>query len=113
MEISASDSVLKELSVTASVDFLALKEKYKGVAAANQNAAKSSSSNNNNNREEREQAARDMAKLDKYKICQGCGGSGIQKTIYNHRVVESDCEVCEGDCVMLREQVTAIINNKA
>lgn len=87
-----SDKLLEELSKTAGVDLLALKEKY-----AARNVAAST--------ELTEQAKQAHDTLSKYVICQSCQGRGIVKSIYNHMVMEKTCEVCDGESVVLRQFV--------
>jgi len=93
MELKSNDKLLQDLSKSAGVDLLALRKKYTML----QPLSHSQGENRNG-----EQATKDMETLEKYKICQGCSGTGIQKTIYNFRVVESDCDVCEGECLTMR-----------
>ena len=94
MELHSNDQLLQDLSKSAGVDFLALRKKYSSL----QPPPPTSQGEKNHG----EQAKKDMETLEKYKICQGCSGTGIQKSIYNFRVVESDCEVCEGECITMR-----------
>lgn len=39
--------------------------------------------------------------LDKYKVCHQCNGTGLHKTIYNFMTLESNCEVCDGEGVLI------------
>lgn len=41
------------------------------------------------------------------KICRGCEGLGIARTIYNHRVMERTCDVCEGEGVVAKPAAAA------
>jgi DnaJ-class molecular chaperone len=42
----------------------------------------------------------DFKKLAGYAVCKACQGQGIQKSMYNHRVMESNCEACDGEGII-------------
>ena len=44
-----------------------------------------------------------MNRLDRFKICSVCKGSGLLKEIYNHQVKEFFCETCEGEGIVLKK----------
>lgn len=88
-----SDQLLEQLSKTAGVDLLALKEKYANVAKT------SASSNMSDEAKHAEDA------LSKYAICNACQGQGIVKSVYNHMVMEKTCELCDGESVILKQIV--------
>ncbi len=88
-----SDKLLEELSKSAGVDLMALKEKY--------SSRKSGGIGTNLS----EEAKKADETLSKYIICQTCQGQGIVKSIYNHMVMEKTCEVCDGESVVLRAAV--------
>ena len=46
----------------------------------------------------------DLARLNNYRICMSCSGKGTVKSIYNHMVLERDCEECDGESVVLTNQ---------
>jgi DnaJ-class molecular chaperone len=90
----ASAATLQSLSKTAGVDLNALREKYRGVAVAEQEKHKSTTVPST------EIKAEDMARLDNYHICKSCLGKGTVKTVYNHMVLERDCEECDGESII-------------
>jgi len=45
--------------------------------------------------------------LDKYKVCHQCNGTGLHKTIYNFMTLESNCEVCDGEGVLIKPNLYA------
>lgn len=96
------NAVLEGLSKKAGVDFVALKEKYSNI----QNSVNAHSNHNQTN------ATEDFEKLNKYKICSKCQGLGIVKSIYNHRVMESECDECEGDAIIDLEKLVATVREK-
>jgi DnaJ-class molecular chaperone len=98
------DNVLEELSKTAGVDFIALKEKYKTLkpdASKITVTAGTSSATSN-------QDANQI--LSKYSICKTCNGQGIVKTLYNHMTLEKTCEDCDGDSVVVLQYINNEIN---
>ncbi|KAJ1434291.1 hypothetical protein B484DRAFT_446740 [Ochromonadaceae sp. CCMP2298] len=94
----ASKELLESLSRTSGVDFKAMKLKYEIVRAkqsvASQELATDIAS----------QPSEDLERLNNYCICKGCNGKGTIKTIYNHRVMEKDCEECDGESIVLTSQ---------
>mmetsp|Transcript_31171 Transcript_31171/g.34047 ORF Transcript_31171/g.34047 Transcript_31171/m.34047 type:complete len:122 (-) Transcript_31171:280-645(-) len=107
-----------ELSKIAGVDFNALRNKYKDIASTNPNNNPNNSTHNNthttpNNTEERmkkKEAPKDVnAILSKYNICQSCQGLGTIKIIYNFMTMERTCEDCDGESILMNEEVDRII----
>lgn len=98
-QLNASDSTLRKLSDVAGVDLISLKEKY---------TQRKSTASNDNDRGEVEQRQASYETLDKYSICSSCNGLGVVKTIYNHMVLEKECERCEGECILLKKQLNAL-----
>lgn len=92
--LPSDQSTLDSLSKQAGVDFAALKTKY-----SNKTTTESISNVD---------SSKDTSALDKYKICSNCNGQGIIKSIYNHMVVEKDCEVCDGESIVLKKAVESI-----
>lgn len=90
-----SDKVLGELSRTAGVDLIALKEKYSSLSK--QQGSKTSA--------ETKKAEEANEVLSKYVICQACNGQGIVKSVYNHMVMEKTCEACDGESIVLKELI--------
>lgn len=43
--------------------------------------------------------------LNQYLVCQTCQGTGICKTIYNHRTMEKNCSDCAGEGITKRVAV--------
>ena len=90
-----------KLSKQSGIDFNALKEKY---------SVKSSSSTSTLGAEDiltetmqadllnrRQEAHQANEALSKYRICDTCHGTGIQKYIYNFISMETNCDQCEGE----------------
>lgn len=86
---------LSDLSKTAGVDLNALKDKYRNIQreSAQINASTLSA-----------KETKDLERLNNYKICKACLGKGTVKTIYNHMVLERDCEECDGDSIILTKE---------
>lgn len=82
--------VLKDLSKTAGVDLNSLRDKYRGIASAEQAKHKATEL----------VSPEDLAKLNNYSICKTCHGKGTVKTVYNHMVLEKDCEECDGESII-------------
>ena len=91
---------LKEtLKATSDIDLDALRAKYANRAKQSEGKDK----------DERTKSKDVNAVLSKYSICQGCGGTGMQKSIYNHRVMEKTCEVCDGDVLLKKATIESSI----
>ena len=107
---STSSETLKRLEGNCGVDFLSLRDKYTSVATetAKQTSTNTATSNIKTSEESFEA-------LKKYTLCNGCGGTGVVKYIYNHMSMEKTCEVCEGDAVIAlqKEKVSEIIESMA
>ena len=95
MSFDPSTDSLSNLSKVAGVDFNKLREKYKTV----QQKQTSGSSHTLSAKDEE-----DLKRLNNYKICKSCLGKGTVKTIYNHMVLERDCEECDGDSIVLSQE---------
>lgn len=95
MELSTGRSeLLDNLSRSAGVDLNGLRDKYRGISPADE--AKRANLPQSGERIKQE----DLAKLDNYKICKSCLGKGTVKTVYNHMVLEKDCEECDGESIV-------------
>jgi len=42
--------------------------------------------------------------LSKYSICSTCNGLGLVKKDYNHMILESNCDDCEGEGILLKKE---------
>jgi hypothetical protein len=51
-----------------------------------------------------ESKSKDISLLDKYQVCKACGGSGIVKFLYNHMMMEKNCDDCDGDTIQLKKK---------
>ena len=89
---------ISNLSNQAGVDFEALRNKYKGIAAEERKKAIQGSTDGKKS----EAARQAMKRLDDYKICNTCQGQGFVKELYNHFWQEKDCPDCDGEAVMLK-----------
>ena len=93
---------LESLSKVAGVDFTSLREKYSKVQQT-----QSSQSNQTKQQKPTDPQATTMGnleRLDNYRICKSCSGRGTVKVLYNHMVLERDCEKCEGESIVLSQQ---------
>lgn len=97
----ATQSDLVKLGESAGVDFIALREKYSQIRQQATDQALSSVSGAMPTKEEIEKAKQAEENLSKYKICPTCNGLGIKKTKYNHMVLESTCDDCDGDSIVM------------
>jgi len=88
-------NTLNNLSKTAGVDLNALKDKYRNIQRETAQCNASSLS---------AKETKDLERLNNYKICKTCLGKGTVKTIYNHMVLERDCEECDGDSIILTQE---------
>lgn len=87
---------LHALSKTAGVDFNGLRDKYlniKGKAIAEAKGQPGA-----------QPEAKNLERLDNYRICKWCNGRGTVKSVYNHMVLERDCEECDGESIVLSNQ---------
>lgn len=103
MNDTADRSMIDNISKSAGVDFNHLKNKYKSLQT------KIDAENSLNNVTARETklsesavpvSNNDMQRLDNYRICKTCLGKGTVKRIYNHMVLERDCEECDGNSIV-------------
>jgi hypothetical protein len=93
--METKSELLDQLSRTAGVDLNGLRDKYRGIIQEEHaKKEKDVSAGGANVKPE------DLAKLDNYKICKACLGKGTIKTIYNHMVLERDCEECDGESII-------------
>ena len=95
------------LSAQAGIDFVALKDKYSKVAEQQKRAA--TAEGDPQFEEKRKAAEQANAVLDRYTTCAMCQGTGIFRSVYNFRTMESNCEACDGDGIMMKRQVEEII----
>ena len=108
-----------KLSNQSGIDFNALKEKYAAKSATStstQGAADLLTDAMMSEQMQRQQEARIANEvLDKYRTCDMCHGTGIQKYIYNFMSMESNCDTCEGEGLLIRkktEPTAAYTDNK-
>lgn len=103
------DRSFDKISEAAGVDFDHLKNKYKIL----QTKIEAENSSNNVNVATRETkktlsesvesiSNNDMQRLDNYRICKTCLGKGTVKRIYNHMVLERDCDECDGNSIVYK-----------
>jgi len=89
-------SSLDKISKFAGVDFHQLKSKYINLQTnSSKNAADETKIS-----EPATTTDSDMQRLDNYKICKVCLGKGTVKRIYNHMVLERDCDECDGNSIV-------------
>lgn len=111
-------SDLSTLSKSAGIDLVALKAKYQRVAQENAasaalNPSAASQQALEDTKRQKADMKADTERLNNYKVCPNCQGSGIVKSIYNHMVMERDCEVCDGECVMMTATALAAAKKAA
>lgn len=102
---------LDSLSAACGVDLVKLKQKYSGMAGmAGDRPAAVQQDTVFSQIKPAVLTSQDIAnRLDNYKICKTCNGQGIVRTLYNHRVMESNCEGCDGEGVMSASVVDNIV----
>jgi DnaJ-class molecular chaperone len=113
------ESDLNDLSKVAGVDFNALRRKYKKKESDSTELVLDESESNESSDKHRviaEDPSVGSNKytnadqiLRKYDICKACQGLGIIKTIYNFMTLEQTCEECEGESIILKEDVDKVI----
>jgi excinuclease UvrABC ATPase subunit len=59
-----------------------------------------------------ESKSKDISLLDKYQVCKACGGSGIVKFLYNHMMMEKNCDDCDGDAIQLKNKFDDIVQSE-
>lgn len=100
MDTIYDDSTIKVLLNAQGLDMNLLYQKYKSVKREEhqhrQNDLQENESNSIGN-------SADSSKLDKFRICHSCNGSGSRKDIYNYIVRELTCEKCEGDGIIPKD----------
>ena len=84
---------LDEVSRTIGIDLEGLRAKYRGVSAGTAPEEDS---------EKAKAAAEAFRKLDKYSACHECGGTGLKKSVYNFIKIESNCDQCDGDGLLVK-----------
>ncbi len=99
-----SERDLDYISKVSGIDFLALREKYKRYPQPQDQSATST-------HDQRGNVGNVHEVLSKYSVCQACNGLGIIKTIYNHMSLEKTCDECDGDSIILRENVNKTITS--
>jgi len=101
--IMVVEAPFDQISKSAGVDFNHLKDKYKSLQTK---IDAEYSSNNVSARETKISettvpvSKNDIERLDNYRICKTCLGKGTVKRIYNHMVLERDCEECDGNSIV-------------
>jgi DnaJ-class molecular chaperone len=98
---TANKELLESLSRTSGVDFKGLKAKYEAKAKEQSSQGEQATVP--------QASAEGLERLNNYCICKGCNGKGTVKTIYNHMVMERDCEECDGESIVLSSQGLAAI----
>jgi DnaJ-class molecular chaperone len=103
-DFTANKEELSKLSSTIGIDLQALKSKYaqekspadivSKLFGLEDNAAQVSVEEET---KKKKTAQETNAKLDQYKVCIMCGGTGIEKYEYNHIRMERNCTECDGD----------------
>lgn len=93
---------LEILSKKAGIDLVAIKEKYKNMAAKPSTGV--------NTHQQQSSKKTDTSALNNYKLCPECQGVGTVKTIYNHMVMEKDCAKCDGECVLMTVSALAQVH---
>jgi hypothetical protein len=100
--MDSNTELLNNLSKSAGVDLAGIKEKY--VALKSAVPAKVPTTRN-----QQSNGTVDFQKLENYKICKSCNGKGTVKSIYNHMVLERECEECEGESIIMTSEKLAEI----
>ena len=63
--------------------------------------------------EKTKEAMNIQKRLDNYKICNKCLGKGYTTYIYNHRVMEVECEECNGDSIVMSSSLVEILEGNS
>ncbi len=84
---------LDEVSRTIGIDLEGLRAKYRGVSAGTAPEEDS---------EKAKAAAEAFRKLDKYSACHECGGTGLKQSVYNFIKIQSNCDQCDGDGLLVK-----------
>ena len=84
---------LDEVSRTIGINLEGLRAKYRGVSAGTAPEEDS---------EKAKAAAEAFRKLDKYSACHECGGTGLKQSVYNFIKIESNCDQCDGDGLLVK-----------
>lgn len=92
---------LNNHSKDAGVDLNMIREKYENIK---HRLSKNNSSNLSNHIRDHDSDLNH--RLDNYRICKSCLGKGIIKTIYNHMVLEKECEECQGESIVFSQNKT-------
>lgn len=109
-DFTANKDELMKLSGTIGIDLQALKSKYTKEKSPEDIASKLFGPEDSTAQvkvSEEEEAKKRLAagreanaKLDQYKVCQKCFGTGLEKYEYNHMRMERNCTECDGDGLM-------------
>lgn len=108
-----SESDLEYVSKVSGVDFLSLREKYKKSYNPTTTLSNTTTTNElpasiqHNKTATDEKLGKKNVNIDevlsKYHICKACNGLGVIKSIYNHMTLETTCEECDGDSIILQD----------
>ena len=79
------------------IDLDNLKAKYSELKSKSQITTENNSTDQTKIFEQNET---NVSKLDKYKICNSCQGLGVVQYIYNHMVLQKECEKCHGESII-------------
>lgn len=97
-------SELDGLSDTIGIDLEGLRQKYANKGSASHHVVDSEAdifdTMQKAARAEKIKHANDT--LDKYKTCHVCQGTGLMKSVYNFMTLESNCDHCEGEGVIIK-----------
>lgn len=111
---SSNQASYSKLQANGGVDFSALRLKYTeksasaGTAQANISRNCSSSNNPPKHNYTKEEIKNTNDKLNKYQMCSACQGQGTVKIMYNHISKTVNCEVCDGEAILLEKAVTTM-----
>ena len=107
-----NNDYLESLSKDAGVDLNLIKKKYENFNQNNLILNESNSRKTSQITLEKDSLETDLTKrLDMYRICRNCQGKGTIKSIYNHMVLEKECEECQGESIVFSENINKIIND--
>jgi hypothetical protein len=98
--MDSNTELLNSLSKSAGVDLAGIKEKYVALKSAVPVKVPTT-------RNQQSNGTVDFQKLENYKICKSCNGKGTVKSIYNHMVLERECEECEGESIIMTSEKLA------
>ena len=107
----SNSDYLNNLSKESGIDFNLIKKKYENINQGTSESSYSKLSNHNSIQDHRVGSDLDNHSLDKYRICKSCLGKGTIKTIYNHMVLEKECEECLGESIVFTQNINEKINH--